>query len=92
MSGQIEGKVEGKVVGGEKKEKMEEGEDAEEEEGAEECGLEKPQALRGLIDVEDGSIGVDLPNLGTQHVFTLAVLCFHCRGVFGLEIYDNRGE
>ena len=35
MSGLIEGKVEGKVVGGEKKEKMEEGEDAEEEEEGE---------------------------------------------------------
>jgi hypothetical protein len=25
----------------------------------------------GLIDVEDGSVVVDLPNLGTQHVFIL---------------------
>jgi hypothetical protein len=32
-------------------------------------GLEKPQALRGLIGVEDGSVVVDLPNLGAQHVF-----------------------
>ena len=39
-------------------------------------GLEKPQVLRGLIDVEDGSVVVDLPNLGTQHVIILTVLCF----------------
>ena len=50
---------------------------------AEAHGLEKPQVLRGLIDVEDGSVVVDLPNLGAQHVFILIVLCFHCRGIFG---------
>jgi hypothetical protein len=52
-------------------------------------GLKKLQVLRGLIDVEDGSVAVDLPNLGAQHVFTLIVLCFHCQGIFGLEIYCN---
>ena len=57
--------------------------------GAEAHGLEKLQVLRGLIDVEDGSVAVDLPNLGTQHVFILTELCFHCRGIFGLEIYCN---
>ena len=57
---------------------------------AEAHGLEKPQVLRGLIDVEDGSVVVDLPNLGTQHVFVLIELCFHCTGLFGLEIYHNR--
>ena len=57
---------------------------------AEAHGLEKPQVLRGLIDVEDGSVVVDLPNLGTQHVFILIELCFHCRGIFGLEIYSNK--
>ena len=31
---------------------------------AEAHGLEKPQVLRGLIDGEDGSVAVDLPNLG----------------------------
>ena len=36
---------------------------------AEAHGLEKLQVLRGLIDVEDGSVAVDLPNLGAQHVF-----------------------
>ena len=30
---------------------------------------------------------VDLPSLGTQHVFILIELCFHCLGLFGLEIY-----
>ena len=57
---------------------------------AEAHGLEKLQVLRGLIDVEDGSVVVDLPNLGTQHVIILTVLCFHCLGLFGLEIYCNR--
>jgi hypothetical protein len=33
--------------------------------------------------VEDGSVAVDLPNLGTQHGFILTELCFHCRGIFG---------
>ena len=49
---------------------------------AEAHGLEKPQVLRGLIDVEDGSIVVDL---GTQQVFILIESCFHCQGIFGLE-------
>jgi hypothetical protein len=57
--------------------------------GTEEHGLEKPQILRGLIDVEDGSVAVDLPNLGTQPVFILIESCFHCWGIFGLEIYCN---
>jgi hypothetical protein len=35
--------------------------------------------------VEDGSVAVDLPNLGAQHVFILIVLCFHCQGIIGLE-------
>ena len=30
---------------------------------AEAHGLEKPQVLRGLIDGEDGSVVVDMPNL-----------------------------
>jgi hypothetical protein len=51
---------------------------------------EKLQVKRGLIDMEDGSVGVDLPNLGTQHVFLLVELCFHCPGIFGLEIYRIR--
>jgi hypothetical protein len=51
--------------------------------GVEVHGLEKPQVLRGLIEVEDRSIVVDLPRLGAQHVFILIVSCFHCRGIFG---------
>ena len=46
--------------------------------GAEAHGLEKQQVLRGLIDGEDGTIAVDLPNLGTQHVIILIVSHFHC--------------
>jgi hypothetical protein len=38
---------------------------------AESQGLEKPQVLRGLIDIADDSVVVDLPNLGAQHVFIL---------------------
>ena len=49
----------------------------------------KLQVLRGLIDVEDGSVVVDLPNLGAQHVFILTELCFHCQGIFRLEVYRN---
>ena len=59
---------------------------------AEAHGLEKPQVLRGLIDVEDGSVVVDLPNLGAQHVFILTVLCFHCRGIFGWRFTANSPE
>jgi hypothetical protein len=40
--------------------------------------------------VEDGSVAVDLPNLDAQHLFILTELCFHCPGIFGLEIYHNR--
>ena len=39
---------------------------------AEAHGLEKPQVLRGFIDVDDGSVAVDLPNLGTWRVFILS--------------------
>jgi hypothetical protein len=35
--------------------------------------------------VEDGNISVDLPNLGTQNIFILIVLCFHCWSIIGLE-------
>ena len=52
---------------------------------AEAHGLEKLQVLRGLIDVEDGSVVVDLPNLGAQHVFILTESCFHCHGIYGIE-------
>jgi hypothetical protein len=40
--------------------------------------------------VEDGSVVVDLPNLGAQHVFVLIVLCFHLPGhIWVGEIYRN---
>jgi hypothetical protein len=45
-----------------------------EKSGAEALGLEKLQVLRGLIDVEDGSVVVDLPNLSSQHVIILTEL------------------
>jgi hypothetical protein len=60
------------------------------ESGAEEAlGLEKPKVLSGLFYGKDGSVAVDLPSLGAQHVFILIELCFHCQGIFGLEIYHN---
>ena len=40
--------------------------------GAEAPGLEKPQVLRGLLYGEDGSVVVDLLNLGAEHVFILS--------------------
>jgi hypothetical protein len=74
---------------GRKKEKMEEGEDIEEKEEEKQnrahC-LEKLQVLRSLMDVEDGSLAIDLPNLSEQHVFILTESCFHCQDIFGLEI------
>ena len=59
--------------------------------GAEAHGLENPKVLRGLIHGEDGSVVVDLPNLGPQHVLILIELSFHCWGIFGLEISHNTG-
>jgi hypothetical protein len=53
-------------------------------------GLEKLQVIRGLIDGDDGSIAVELPNLGAQLVFILIELCFHCWDIFELENYCNR--
>ena len=92
MIGQIKGKVEQKV--GERRRRKWKRERTQrrrkkKKSRVEAHGLEKPQVLRGLIDVEDGSVVVDLPNLGTQHVFILIELCFHCPGLFGLEIYCN---
>jgi hypothetical protein len=53
-------------------------------------GLEKPLVLRGLIHGEDGRMAVDLLSLRAKHVFILIEFCFHCLGIFGLEIYCNR--
>ena len=83
MIGQIKGKVEQKM----ERERMQRR--RKKKSRAEAHGLEKRQVLMGLIDMEDGSVAVALPNLGAQHVFILTELCFHCRGIFGLEIYCN---
>jgi hypothetical protein len=56
---------------------------------AEAHGLEKLQVLRGLIDRENGSIAIDLPNVGAQHVFILTVLCFHCQGIFQIDLLQQ---
>ena len=81
-------------MGRKKKEKMEERERMQrrrrkKKSGAEAQGLEKLQVLRGLIDVEDGSVAVDLPNLGAQHVIILTVLCFHCWGILGGDLLQQ---
>ena len=79
-------------MGREKKEKREEGRmqrRRKKKSRAEAHGLEKPQVLMSLIDVEDHSVVGDLPNLGTQHVFILIEFCFHCWGIFVLEICCN---
>jgi hypothetical protein len=70
MIGQIKGKVEQKVKWREerrenwKRERTQRRRRRKKKSRAKAYGLEKPQVLRGLIDVEDGSIVVDLPNLG----------------------------
>ena len=52
---------------------MEEREDAEKEEEEDKQSRSiwpgEQQVLKGLIVVEDGSVAVDLPNLGAQHGF-----------------------
>ena len=73
MIGQIKGGGEGEE---EKKEEVWEkgnAEEEEEEEKPEAHGLEESQVLRGLIKWENGSVAVDLTNLGTQLVFILTV-------------------
>ena len=48
--------------------------------------------------MEDGSIVVDLSNLGAKHVIILTELCFHCWGIFGRRFtstpwyYHNAGK
>jgi hypothetical protein len=76
MIGQIKGKVEQK--GRERTQRRRK----KKKSRAKAHGLEKWQVLRSLIDVEDGSVAVDLPSLGAQHVFILTKSCFHCWGLF----------
>ena len=54
--------------------------------GAETHGLEKLKVPIDLIDVEDGSVAVDPPNIDAEHVFILIELCFHYWGIFRLKI------
>jgi hypothetical protein len=86
MIGQIKGKVEQNV--GEtrrrnwKREKMQRRRQLKEKLSRSTWPRETASS-KGLIDVEDVSVAVDLPNLGAQHVIILTVLCFHCQGIFG---------
>jgi hypothetical protein len=70
MLGQIKGKVEQKVGGRRRRkwkgERTQRRRRKKEKIGAEAHGLEIPQVLRGLIDVQDGSVAADLPSLGAQ--------------------------
>ena len=74
-------------------EKMEQGENAKDEEKEEiqskHTWTGENARYKGLIDVEDGTIVVDLPNLCAQHIFILIELSFHYWGIFVLEIYCN---
>ena len=45
--------------------------------------------LGEITNYKGWDVVVDLPNLGVQLVFILIELCFHCQGIFGLEIYSN---
>ena len=70
MIGQIKGKVEQKV--GERRGENGRGRGCRggrRKSRAEAHDLEKLQVLRGLIDGDDGSVAVDLPNLDAQLVF-----------------------
>jgi hypothetical protein len=59
--------------------------------GAEAHGLQKPQVLRGLIDEEDGSAGVDLPNLDAQHVFIYGVVFSLLALIWDGELLQQNG-
>ena len=67
MIEQIKGKVEWKARR-RKRERMQRRR-KKKKSGAEAHVLKKLQVLMGLIDVENGSVVVDLPSLGSQHVF-----------------------
>jgi hypothetical protein len=73
---------------------MEEGEGTEEKEEEEKWSRStwpgETASSMGSHDVEDGSVAVGLPNLGAQQVFILVEFCFHCWGIFGLDIYHNQ--
>jgi hypothetical protein len=86
MIGQIKGKVEQKVRERERRRRKWKRKRKKKKSGAEAHGLEKLQVLRGLMDGEDGSVAVDLPNLGAQRV----IICFHCRCIFGRRFTVTR--
>jgi hypothetical protein len=95
MIGQIKGKVEQKVEEKRrrkwKRERMQRRKKIKKSR-AEAHGLEKPQVLRGLRDVEDGSVVVDLPNLGAQHIIIITELCFHCLGIIRSERFTATAD
>ena len=84
----VEGKVELKRLGERKGGGMTEEEEVEGE-WSRSPWLRETASSKGSHRWEDGSVAVDLPNLGMQLVFILIELCFLCTGLFGLEIYCN---
>ena len=54
--------------------------------GAETYGRVKLQDLKGLIDVDEGSIVLEMPKVGIQYVFIFTELYFHCQSIFRLEM------
>ena len=53
--------------------------------------IQSIQEIQGIMKRPNLRIVVvDLPNLGTQLVFILTELCFHCMGLFELDMYHNK--
>jgi hypothetical protein len=65
---------------GEKGRENDRGQRRRKQSGAEAHGLEKLQVIRVLIDGEDGSVVVDLSNLGAELVFILS--CVFIAGAY----------
>jgi hypothetical protein len=77
--GNVEPKVGGREIRIKRKRKKVQG--RRKKRGTSKCSGETAIYM-GSLDVEDGIVAVDLPNLGTQYVCTLIVLCFHCLGIY----------
>lgn len=41
--------------------------------------------------MEDDSVAVDLPNVGTQDVIIFIESCFHCWVLFGMKSFTTTG-
>ena len=88
MIGQIKGKLE-RLLEGEKEEKIGERKEEEEEKQSRSTQPGETTSYKGSHRYGRWSSRGRSPNLGTQYVFILIELYFHCSGIFGLEIYCN---